>query len=491
MAKTNNTKQAAWIAIGSLFSFGFGIVSSMILSRYFEKGDYGTYKQVFYVYHTLLIVFTLGLPKAFSYFLPRVELNQAKSLIKKLTNLFLLLGGFFSLLLFAGSSFIADIMKNPDLTLALRIFAIVPLLLLPTMGLEGILATYRRTKFMAIYTVVTRIVMLLCVALPVLLFNVGYIGSIIGFVVSSFFSFLLALYLKYMPVRNQGNESCTISYGEIFKFSLPVLFASIWGISINSVDQFFISRYFGTVAFAEFSNGAIQIPFISMILSSSAAVLTPLLSGKTRNMAQEKASIQDLWTNTLMKTIMLIYPMIIFFILDANLIMTTLYGKSYEASGNYFIIKSLINIVKVIPFYPFLVAFGAIGFYSKSMMYTFLSMAVMEYISLYVFPSPLVVAGIHTMCLFGQYVIFIIYISHKLLHISIGQAIPWKGIIQILIFATVSVLVVRLLDEVVLQGLHDIIRICVHIVMYALIYLSICYTFKLDYIKLIRPLLRK
>ena len=409
MAGTNNTKQAAWIAVGSLFSFGFGIVSSMILSRYFDKGDYGTYKQVIYVYHTLLTVFTLGLPKAYSYFLPRAEQNQAKNLINKITSLFFLLGGTFSILLFVGSSFIAGIMKNPDLTLALRIFAIVPFLLLPTMGLEGILATYRKTKFIAVYTIVTRIVMLLCVALPVMLFNVNYIGAIIGFVIASFISFLLALYFKNMPVRNQGNEKSTITYKEIFKFSIPIFFAGIWGISINSVDQFFISRYFGTEAFAEFSNGAIQLPFISMIIGSSSAVLTPLLSGKMQNMTKEIASIKSLWSSTLMKSIMLIYPMIMFFVLDANLIMTTLYGKSYEASGNYFIIKSLINIVKVIPFYPFIVAFGAINFYSKSMMYTFLSMAMLEYISIYIFPNPLVISGIHTMCLFGQYVIFIIF----------------------------------------------------------------------------------
>ena len=78
---TNNTKQAAWVGIGSLCSFGFTIVSSMILSRYFDKAEYGTYKQVMYVYNTLLTIFTLGLPKAFSYFLPRVENAQAKGLI--------------------------------------------------------------------------------------------------------------------------------------------------------------------------------------------------------------------------------------------------------------------------------------------------------------------------------------------------------------------------------------------------------------------------
>ena len=90
---TNNTKQAFWVALGSLFSFGFSIVSSMILSRYFDKGYYGTYKQVMYVYNTLLTVFTLGLPKAFSYYLPRVDISQANNLIKKITNIFFNING--------------------------------------------------------------------------------------------------------------------------------------------------------------------------------------------------------------------------------------------------------------------------------------------------------------------------------------------------------------------------------------------------------------
>ena len=45
MSETNNTKQAAWVAIGSLFSFAVRIISPMNLSRFFDKGYYGIYKQ--------------------------------------------------------------------------------------------------------------------------------------------------------------------------------------------------------------------------------------------------------------------------------------------------------------------------------------------------------------------------------------------------------------------------------------------------------------
>ena len=44
-----------WVAVGQFSAFAIGIISPMILSRYFSKGDYGTYKQVMYVYNTLLL----------------------------------------------------------------------------------------------------------------------------------------------------------------------------------------------------------------------------------------------------------------------------------------------------------------------------------------------------------------------------------------------------------------------------------------------------
>ena len=87
-SRNSNTIQSLWVAMGSLASFAFSIVSAAILSRYFAKEDYGTYKQVMYVYHTLLTVFTLGLPKSYSYFLPRVTKEEGLSLVKKITNIF-------------------------------------------------------------------------------------------------------------------------------------------------------------------------------------------------------------------------------------------------------------------------------------------------------------------------------------------------------------------------------------------------------------------
>ncbi len=491
MAKTNNTKQAAWIAIGSLFSFGFGIVSSMILSRYFEKGDYGTYKQVLYVYHTLLTVFTLGLPKAYSYFLPRAEKDQAKSLIRKLTNLFFLLGGVFSFILFAGAGLIAEGMNNKNLIEALRIFSVVPILLMPTMGLEGILATYKRTKFMAIYTICTRTMMLLCVALPVMFFNVGYIGAIIGFVVSSFFSCLIALYFKYMPVREYGNESSTVTYREIFQFSLPLLLASLWGMVINSTDQFFISRYFGNEVFAEFSNGSMELPFVGMIIGACSAVLSPIFSRLSNNQDDFKKEIFPLWISVFEKTAKLIYPIVVYCLVFADIVMVLLYGSQYEVSANYFRLKLLANFFTMITYAPLIINTGHVKLYRNVHMYGAIVLITLEYMSIIAFNNPLVIMVVSVSCRIGR-ILCMLYFAANIFRLKMYELFPLRLVSKILF---PSLLILIFLREALMYSdclrSNPILIFVLSGIVYLCIYAIYCRMANIDYIQIIKPLLKK
>lgn len=489
MTNTNNSKQAAWVALGSLFSFGFSIVSSMILSRYFDKGDYGTYKQVIYIYHTLLTVFTLGLPKAFSYFLPRVEISQAHNLIKKITNIFFILGIVFSLALFAFSPQIAKVMNNPDLEDAIRIFSPVPLLMLPTMGLEGILSTYKMNKFMALYTVLTRMVMLICVSIPVIVFGGSYIQAIIGFVVASFIAFLLALYLKYMPVKRREKEICKISYKQIFYFSLPLLYASLWGFLITSSDQFFISRYFGNEIFAEFSNGALELPFVGMIIASCSTVLSPIFSRLSNENVNPKKEILPLWTSVFEKSSMIIYPILIYCIVFADIIMIVMYGEQYEVSASYFRIKAIIDFFRVVAYAPLIINIGKVKFYANVHMYGAFILIALEYLSVITIHSPYVLIIISVLCTIGRIFVMLVFIS-RYMQVRLTQLFPLHLIFKLII----PLLIILAIEHYILVdtlNLIPLIALIVSFTIYGVLFVSYSRLLHLDYIKIIRPLIRK
>ncbi len=486
---TNNTKQAFWVALGSLFSFGFSIVSSMILSRYFDKGDYGTYKQVMYVYNTLLTVFTLGLPKAFSYFLPRVDIAQAKHLIKKITNIFFVLGAIFSAFLFLCAGPVANFMNNEDLREAIRIFSPVPLMMLPTMGLEGILSTFRKNKFMTLYTVVTRLFMLVCVATPVIFFNGGYIEAIWGFVISSFISFVLALYLKYMPVRGKGKEKCEITYNQIFKFSLPLLYASLWGILISSADQFFISRYFGNEVFAEFSNGALELPFVGMIVGACATVLSPIISKLSYSNIDPQKELYSLWISVFEKSAKLIYPLVIYCIVFADVIMVFLYGEQYEVSATYFRIKSMYSFFAVIVYAPIVINIGKVKQYSNVHMIAAIAIIVLEFISIKIINSPYAISVISLLVQLGK-TFSLMFIVSKYFDINFFKLFPGK-MIAIILIPSILILIVERYIFINLFKLDNIIVLFVSFISYVITYLFISKILKIDYISIIKPLLSR
>lgn len=487
--RTSNTQQAFWIALGSLFSFGFGIVSSMILSRYFSKGDYGTYRQVLYIYSTLLTVFTLGLPKAFSYFLPRVEDNQAKSLIKKITNLFFLLGGVFSVVLFFASDYIAEFLKNPDLAYALKIFSPVPLLMLPTMGLEGILSTFRMTKFMAIYTIATRTGMLLCVALPVMLFEGDYIQAIIGFTIASFISFLLALYFKNYPVRNKGNEPVNISYKEVFKFSLPLLVASLWGILLRSSDQFFISRYFGPEIFAEFSNGTIDLPFMGMIVGATATILSPIFSRMNHANVDPKKEIYPLWKSVFEKSAMLVYPLLAFSIVFADILMVFLYGEQYESSAIYYQIYNISNLFQVIVYAPLIINIGEVKFYRNVHMYSALLLIPLEYLGVKLFNSPLAVIIISVSLSVARSLILLSFVS-KYFKVRFIELFPIILIAKVILPSIVFLLLIKNVLTIAVE-FNAIVTLMLSFSAYLIIFGVYSKLVKLDYLGIISPLFNK
>lgn len=485
--ETNNTIQAFWVGIGSFCAFGVSIISTIILSRYFDKADYGTYRQVLYVYQTLLVIFALGLPKAYAYFLPRVEESEAKSLIKKITLLFYLLGGLFSLSLFVLSAQIASILNNPQLELALRIFSPVPFLLLPTMGLEGIFAAYQKNKYMALYNVTTKGLVLACVALPVVFFDATYIGALIGFVAASFISFLIANYLKFWCVKEKCEQPTTISYREIVEFSIPLLLASLGGIMFASADNFFISRYFGAEVFAEFANGSLELPFVGMIINACSTVLLPLFSERMHKSLCPQAAILPTWTSVLQKTIMLTYPLILFFIVYADHIMEFLYGEMYVESGVYFRLRLIVNFFTVVSYFPILVTLGASKLYWKVQVFAAVILIFLEYVSVLVFHSPYVITMISVLCKIGMILVFLIYIAGRL-QVKFIDFIDVPIVMKVLFPSLFILLIIRGVFYLWLDGVDTLVLLFISFSLYLASMLLWTKLAKLDYYSIVRPI---
>lgn len=484
----SNTLQAFWIAMGQLIAVCLTIGSTMVLTRYMDKFNYGTYKQIFYVYSTLLSVFTLGLPKSYGYFLSRIPKEEGKDFVNKMTKIFIFSGLFFSFLLFFASPIMAEILKNKELAIALKMFSPVPVFLLPTLGLEAIYATYRGTYVAAIYSVVTRVLLFICVTLPVFFFNMGYKCAIAGFVFSSFLSFILALYLKSRPFRNTPKKQTSISVKYILKFCIPLMGAGIFNIFINSTDQFFISRYFGTETFADFSNGAMELPFIGMVVGACSTVLLPIYSKLSKNNSLSNGEVDgiiSIWNSVLSKTVMLIYPLIIYCIVFSNEIMVVLYGSQYESSGKYFFIMLFNNFISIISCYPLLLALNKTKEYGIVYFFNFIILVLLEYCAVLFFHSVESICIISVLCLWMRVFVFIKIISNTL-RVSIHNIIPYKTILIVIIQSVIVALTIRSLMIVE----KNVYSIFLSLMLFGTIIILSAKLFKINYLAIIKPLLK-
>lgn len=486
---TSNTAQAMWIGIGSLFSFLFSIVSAAILSRYLTKDAYGTYKQVMYVYTTLLSVFTLGLPLAYSYFLPRVSMGEGRTLTNKLNRVFFVLGGVFALVLFFGADIIADILKNPSLEKNIRIFSPAPIFMLPTMGLQGIMATYKRTIWNAIYTVATRILMLLCVAMPVALYKADCETAIWGFTISSFISLIIAMWIMNIPFRGVRSERSSISYKEIFNYSIPLMAAGLFGVAIKAADQFFVSRYFGQEVFADFANGSLELPFVGMVLSAGATVLLPAFS-RMISKGESKDEIVALWKRTAVKSALILYPLVAFFWFFASDTMTFIYGDKYATSAIFFKIMLCVNFFTVIPFYPIILALGKTKDYAKMHMINFVMVWVLEYIAVITLNSAFAITAVSVICHITKIMMMMGVVSSAI-HVPVFKLLPVKELLVLFFSCAVtgfiSWYVIRLMPFAHIK----IASLAVGFMIFAVLTFVISKPLKIDYLDVVRPLLNK
>ncbi len=487
--KGNNTFQALWISIGSLSSFLVAIVSSMILSRYFSKADYGTYRQIVYVYTSLTIIFTAGLPNVFSYFLPRYDLSKGKNIVRRITNILFLSGALFSFFLFIFSEPIAKLLNNTNLSSGLKIFSIVPFLILPTLGIEGIFATYKKTIFIAIYNTVTRILMLLCILIPVIFIKGTIIYAIYGWVIASTLILGIAFLFKSIPFKGIKSEKNDLKMNKILTYSIPIVLSSIWGVAINSSNQFFISRYFGSVKFAEYANGFIQLPFIGMVTGAASSVLMPIFSKMIYN-NEDKSQIFDLWKNAIIKSAIIIYPLIIFCIGNAKQIIIILYTKSYLNSVMFFQISLAINIFTFIFFNVFLLSMGKSKLYANVHLIAAISLWCMQYLIIKLFNSPLSIVLIFGLIQILLNTYFLIYISNYF-NVKISIIVPFNKILKIFFHSIMILILILFISNYIDIYMNNLLLIFGKFILYIFILITTGRFLKINYLMPFSPILRK
>ena len=406
-------------------------------------------------------------------------------MITALNRLFLLLGALFSITLFVLSGPIASLLHNPELETGLKIFSPFPLFTLPAMGVEGIYTALRKTRTIAIYNVVSKLFMLICIVVPVVLFHTGYKEAIIGWGVASFLIFLLAMYLKNRPYCHIKKELVEDFYKQVFDYCLPLVGAFVAGFFISSADQFFISRFWGTETFAEASNGCMSIPIAGMISSSVRAVLLPLFS--KADAQGEMAQAVQTYNRAVSKCVVLVFPILLFCIFFAKDIMIFFYGEQYANSGAYLQIFTIRDFIGCLPYFSVLMAIGSTKFYMNMHFIGVLYIWITDYIFAQLGLPPTMFVAVSSSFQVGSAILAYLFI-HKKTGIQLLNKTVISSIIRVALHCSIVLTLLLCLSSLIKFKLPLLVSIGI---MGALYYLVLVLTSKIvhvDYLESIKLL---
>ena len=475
---TGRTARAFWLALANFVSFSATLVIASCLSRLLSPADYGTYRQVILVYYTFLMVFSMGLPKAYSYFLAKAPVEEGRSIVLKFGRILLALALFFSIALWCGADVMAWLLGNDMLAPHLRCFALTPLFLMPVLGVEGILTAYGMTNLVAAYVFAGRVLLIAGAVIPVAWFGAGVTGAVNGFVIASFASCVFGVWLSFRPFKGIGSCKTEIKIKDVFKFVWPIFTSGIYGFVIMSSSQFFVSHFFGVKEFAFFANGYHELPFAGMVFGATAGVLLPEYS-KMVSESDSSARMRALWKSVVIKTCLLIYPMSVYCCFFAPEIMAFLYGADYRLAAVLFIIATVVCLLRVVPFNPVMLATGNAKRFSDLHLATALMIIVLDVLCVNYFPSLFAIAVIGSGCIMYCQLMLMCSVA-RTFGITLRRLMPWRFMLKILVLSIIAGFFARGVTS--MWHMTDVFPVLViSSVVFLLVYFPLAMWRKLDY----------
>ncbi|OPZ74594.1 MAG: colanic acid exporter [Firmicutes bacterium ADurb.Bin456] len=412
------------------------LVLGMILARVLTLEDYGTYRQVWLLYYTLIPLFTLGIATSVNYFVPGFEPGQQKTFIFQTYSGLFILGFFFAVFLYAGADFFGAWFNNPALGQVIKIFSLVPLLTMPTSYYHNLYICLKKAIVAA--GILTSATLVRFIVIAVAVYTEPSLKNIFtALLIYYVLEFTILSFLIYRPFKAVPLDWKKQNIREQLKFTVPIGLSSVVGAFSRQIDKLIISGYFTAREFAIYANGAMELPLARILNAAVMSVLMPeLVLLYNRGEYQKMLS---LWHRSIRKVSLIILPVMVFLFIFAREFLVLLYSEKYLASAGIFQIYLLTLPVRVTTFGSVLLAAGlsrVIMYYS---IYTVLISVVLNLVMIRLWG----VWGAALATVAGVYIITFLQLGKicSVVNCTFKDVYPWKITLHILVVSLAAGLV--------------------------------------------------
>jgi len=327
----------------------------MFATRMLTKTDYATLRQTFIAYNFVAPLLMLGLPNALYYFLPRTETRKKTITVENMVllaglslifSLFMLLGGY---------RYLALRFNNPELEITLKWMIGYPLYIMPIAIISAVLVIRGKTILLSLYNSITSIILLLGTIIGLYLTH-SYTGPLYAQIFLPILFFPLALYLIFRNTPGKLGKLQVNSMTDMLKYAAPLGLATMMGSLMLQLDKIIVSWMCTPEQFANYVNGAMEIPLIGVITGSISTVLLSDMS--TLCFQNKEGEAIHLFKKATQYSASILLPVMAFLALTSKPFIVTLFSEKYIESVIPFLIFLLIIPIRTVMYGSALMAIG-------------------------------------------------------------------------------------------------------------------------------------
>ena len=355
-AKTSRSVKALILASGKILAKFVTIAIAAVLTRIFLKTEYATYRQTFLAFNLVAPLLTMGIPMALYFFMPKRKEESKAVLIE---NLIILSFGalLFSLFLcFGGNRLLAWRFSNPEI--AQTLFFLIPYAVfeLLSRSVTPCLMSHDRTGQVAIYNIVTRLLLFVFAVSAALIYRSTF-AVVIAAVLASATRFVIGLYLMWSASANTNAMPKWDGIKGQLKYGIPLGIAGAVSTLSVVLDKFVVASLCDAETFAVYTVGAFELPLASILTGSITAVLLADLSQFHSDGKREEGI--TVWGRAAFKCSLIVLPAMALMLVFAPYLITILFSEKYAESVVPFRLYLLLIPMRVVNYGSMIMSAGA------------------------------------------------------------------------------------------------------------------------------------
>lgn len=432
----SKTVQVFALVLGNGINTLLGFLLVPYLSRALTISDYGTYGQVLMLIGFFITTLGFGLDKVLYADLANENIKSSDTIFSNALISFLFgLAG--TILVLISYSWIANYLNNLILSKLLLIYGLsIPFHLL-FKSFTSTLVFYGYVKKSVVINVVTNILRLVLIFVFVQIYyslTLIFISLVFVPLIQSIWSF------ARIPksIKQSGSSKKVLMINQI-KNGIPLGLTVIISTVFTLTDGLMVSKLLGVENYAIFRNGATQIPIMASIYSSVNTIILPDVSKLYAK--GELKKITELKSRALINTASIIYPIVLFFIVFAYILIPIYLSEKYIASYIVFMIFNCILFLRVTAYTDVYIASNKNQLLPKKFFITAIVNIILNYILITLFGVE--GAALSTLISFLLLICLLIYDSMKILKTSFAELVPYKALGKVVIVSLLFSLIIR------------------------------------------------